>query len=206
VSPDAKRNVIIAGALVAVSVWYFGAQARRQRAEDDKAPGEIRAAVAVGDAFVVHEVLDRRVDNEKVYGFRLSVEVPGGGDRARVILDEARACGPASPGKIWCVYKLREEHLELRDANTLAVVADDGRLRVAMGSGLAAPTPQIDLATGELRVYTLAGAYLVLDATGPRARPAPEGVPPVRTLALDHDRPRSLSKSGEEYRYEGFMK
>ena len=209
VTLSGKHTLIIFGAVAAVAIWYFGARTMKQREEDAKVPPVVYAAVAVGDGVLFGDrVVRRDIDegHEIPGGFRLRLDTAGGGSRAEVTLDERRACGPASPGKIWCVYKQREERIEVRDAKTLAVVVFDGQLRTAMRAGLGAQIPDIDLDTGELRVTTATGEHLVLDATGPRARAAPPGSFPKRTFGLDHEHPRSLSKSGEEYSYAGVVK
>ena len=195
-----KKNLLIVGAVAAVSIWYFGAQGVRQREKEDKAPPDVMATVAIGDAVLLHEVVHVDApDDWNGTAYRLSLNVPGGATRAKVRIDEPRACGPAPGAKIWCVSK---RGVELRDGKTLAVVANEDAFEVAMRARLGEQQPQLDLTTGELHVQTAGGTHLALDAAGPRARPAPEG-DPSRPFGLDYRNPRSLSK--EEYR-EGFAK
>ena len=187
-----KTNLLIVGAVAAVAVWYFGAQALRQREKEDKAPPHVSASVAIGDAVLLHEVV--HVDAPEDWNgtsYRLSLNGPGGAARAKIRVDEPRACGPAPGGKVWCVSK---RGVELRDGQTLAVVANEDAFEVAMRSRLGEQVPQLDLTTGELHVQTAGGAHLALDAAGPRARPAPEG-DPSRAFGLDYKNPRSLSKA-----------
>jgi hypothetical protein len=229
VSPDLKRILLITAAVTGIFVWYGVAQSRREREAAEKGPADIRGAVVVGDAMLVHEVTEHQDDIGKTYRHRLSmVGIADGQVRARVVIGEnARSCGPASAERVWCAYK---QLVELRDVKTLAIVRSNDELGSVIGGALADRHPWIDVKTGELHVHTLDNRDVAIDTAGMKARPSTETAATMETLHLDYSDIRSFDKpverdgvraeigtspkvivgrrvnGGEVYRYDGAIK
>jgi hypothetical protein len=64
-------------------------------------------------------------------------------------------------GRIWCA---QEKKVELRDAATLAVIADHAKITSVVGSSLADSNPSIHLESGALMLHTSDDRDVFVDA------------------------------------------
>jgi hypothetical protein len=184
------RRLVVPGVFLAVMIVGFGVMRRRSTAADERGPGEIRAVVLVGDALVLSESVHHRDDPDYDTHRLTLLGVADGKVRARTIVgkDRKMACGPSIPGRIWCVT---DKSVELRDASTLAVVADHAKIVAALGAEPVDHSRYIHPDSGEILLQTGDRRDTWIDAT---MKTRPYDKKPDGSIVLDHARPRSTPK------------
>jgi hypothetical protein len=190
-----QKQVVAGVVIVGAVVFAMFAVAHYRERDRANGPAELRALVTLGDTMLVHEEVYEKNEGHQEWTRRLSVVgVADGKVRARVVIGpDAIACGPSIPGRIWCA---RDTKVELRDASTLAVVADDATITKALGAPLSDWSSWVDLRTGELFVHTKDDRDVAISdklQTRPRNRDkADDG-----WLVLEQRSPRSSAKAPE---------
>jgi hypothetical protein len=161
-----ERAVLLGlgGATVAIVSALAIGGARSRKSADEDGPAVIERATVVrtadgGARMLLVESVEHRDETSDWNAYRLSIVRPTDGvlEARTVIGDNASiACEAAVPGRIWCT----REGIQLRDASTLAVVAD----KVRDGDLLAGRSPFVERETGVLHVVTKDGYEVAIDA------------------------------------------
>lgn len=172
----------LAGATAAIlgALAIGGARSRKSADEDGPAIIERATVVRAADGsarMLLVESVEHRDETSDWKAYRLSVVRPSDGvlEARTVIGDSASiACEAAVPGRIWCL----RDGVQLRDASTLAVVAD----KVRDGELLADRAPFVERETGALHAVTKDGYEVAIDARTLEAKRTPR--PAIERLVL----------------------
>jgi hypothetical protein len=192
-----RWGLIAAVVLVVLGALFAVARFREMRLRDG--PAEIRALVTIGDTgtMLVHEEVFRTNEDRNEWVRRLTLlGITDGRVRARVVIGpDWIACAPSIDNRIWCA---QQRKVELRDATTLAVVADDKKIAAALGSPIADWDAWADLQSGELLVHTEDGSDVAIAPTLATRR-RNRGAADEGWLVLDSRGPRSTAKRPESF-------
>ena len=196
--PQIWGSVVLVGGLV-LGAFLWGTH--RMKDADENGPGKIKHVTAVTftdgrSGLLLSEAIEHSTQDSDWETWRLSaLHISDGSLRARVIVPERIFCDAASPGLAWCVgagYVGKDRTFELRSADSLAVTADEAKLRASgpdTASGIANDQARIDVESGTIYVMSKDGHSVAIDPKTLASKRAP--APSNKRLRLHGTTPSS---------------